>query len=182
MRRTDRALIIGGSLLAIAISTFFIFFTLNDSLVEFINEVLFGGIGNKMVVVAVALLIIIIAIKIILDTSQRINPYMAVVASGNDLGTVSINISALERTILQLTTEFKNIEDAKVFVEPKKKGVNVVVEIETPIGDDLQVVTQKLQKVIKDRFEKGIGIHVLDIQILVKSLGVLNGSNPVDQV
>lgn len=174
MRRSDKALILGGALMTVAIASFFIFSTLNDVLVDFMHDLLYGGIGNKMVVVGVALLFIVLAIKIMIDVSQRTHPYMAVLSSSDSIGSVSINTSALERLVLQLTSDVKEIDSSRVFVQPTKKGIDIVVEIETELTDDLQVMTQKLQKTIKDRFEKGIGIQVLDIKILVKSLGVLD--------
>lgn len=174
MKRSDKLLVLAGSLIAIALATFFIFFALNDSLLQHVVGLLFGGIGNRMVVVAASLLVVIVAVKIILDTTQRVNPYMAAMASGTNLGQVSVNLSALEKTALELACAVEGVDEARAFVEPRSKGVKVVIEIETPSGENLQAITRKIQQEVKTRFEKGIGVATLSVEILVKSLGVLD--------
>ena len=174
MNRSDKILVLVGSLIAIAIATFMIFFTLNETLLRFMIELFFGSIGNKMVIVALSLVVIIIAIKIIQDTMQRVSPYMAAISSKDSLGQVNVNLSALERTALGLATKTDGIDDARVFVEPRRKGVKVIVEIETPSGEGILQATKTLQHAIKERFEKGIGVSVLEVEILVKSLGIVD--------
>ncbi len=178
MIRADKILILTGSLIAIAMATFLIFFTLNEALLTFMTELFFGGIGNKMVIVAISLVIIIVSIKIILDTTQRVSPYMAAVAAKNGIGQVNINISALEKTALMLAEQTAGVDDSRVFVEPRKKGVKIIVEIETPAGENIQATTKNLQTRIKERFEKGIGVSVIEVQVLVKSLGIVDTTIP----
>ncbi len=177
MHRAEKLMILAGSLISVAVATFMIFFTLNESLLRFMTDVFFGSIGNKMVTVALSLVVIIIAIKIVLDTTQKVTPYMAVASVNDGLGQVNINISALEKTALMLAEEAEGIDDARVFVEPRKKGVKIIVEIETPTGANIQMATRNLQTRIKERFEKGIGVSVIEIQILVKSLGIVDTAN-----
>ncbi len=177
MKTSDKILILAGSLIAVALATSMIFFTLNDALLTYVTSLLFSGIGNKMVVVAISLLVIIVAIKIMLDTTQKTNPYMAAIASQDSIGQVNINISALEKTVWLLTKESGGIDDARVFIEPKTKGVKVTVEIETPSGENIAKITSVLQRTIKEKLEKGIGVKVLEVEVLVKSLGVLDTSS-----
>lgn len=176
MKRSDKLLVVTGSLIAVALATFFIFFALNENLLQYVVELLFGGIGSRMVVVAASLVVVIVAVKIILDTTQRVNPYMAAMASATGLGQVNVNISALEKTALELTRSIEGVDEARAFVEPRTKGVKVVIEIETPSGESLQAITRKIQQEVKTRFEKGIGVSTLSVEILVKSLGVLDTS------
>lgn len=127
-------MVLTGALISIAIATFMIFFTLNESLLRFMTELFFGSIGNKMVIVALSLVVIIIAIKIILDTTQKVTPFMAIATVQDEIGQVNVNISALEKTALMLAEQSEGIDDARLFVEPRKKGVKIIVEVETPAG------------------------------------------------
>lgn len=177
MKKSDKALVVGGALAAVAIATLLIFFSLNEELLQFVLDIVYGGTASRMVVVSLSLVVIIVAIKIILDITQRVNPYMAAIVSSNGAGKIHVNISALERTALQLAQKSAQIEDTRVFIESHTKGLKVILEIETPSGQNIQKVATELQGRVKDVFEKQIGVKVMEVQVLVKSLGVIGAES-----
>lgn len=177
MKKSDKVLVAGGALVAIALATLSIFFSLNEEFLQFVLDLVYGGTANRMVVVSLSLLVIIVAIKIILDVTQRMNPYMAAIVSSNGAGGIHVNISALERTALQLAQKSGQIEDTRVFIESHTKGLKVILEIETPSGQNIQKVATELQGRVKEMFEKQIGVKVLEVQVLVKSMGVIGADS-----
>ncbi len=88
------------------------------------------------------------------------------IAYQDNLGEVSISLTALEDMIKKLLMDFKEFKEVKPQVTASKKGINVILRAILTSSTNIPEFTGKVQSIVKNKLQTMLGIEE-DIQIKI---------------
>lgn len=77
----------------------------------------------------------------------------------NEAGAVDISTEAIAEYIGRLAPEFPSIVKLLPTVEPRRRRVDIVVDVRIKAGPQLHEICEVLQKRVRESMESGLGIH-----------------------
>lgn len=89
----------------------------------------------------------------------------------NEGGAVNISTEAIAEYIGKLAPEFPSIVNMLPVVEPRRRKIDIVLELRIKAGPQLHEICEVLQKRVRESMESGLGIHdVRNVVISVKEI------------
>lgn len=120
------------------------------------------------------IILIIINIKFLLSGISS-KPELITTITNNELGLLSISHTALEKLVIKVVNNVKEVEDVKVNIEKQTEGIIIDLRLTlTPENIVMPELLSGLQKDIKEYFEEIVGITVKEISIKVENIAKSN--------
>ncbi len=89
----------------------------------------------------------------------------------NDQGAVNISTDAISEYISKLASEFPSIIKMTPLVLPRRRQIDIVVDVRIKAGPQLHEICEVLQRRVRESMEKGLGItEVRRVIVSVKQI------------
>ena len=169
MRFLDRFFILVLALLPVAcsvgIASFYFGLLSQYRVADFV-----AALGGRVEVLVIALVLFLIAIRIIqLSFMSQKRDKQTVIGEGK-LGTVRITIEAINEFVKDVVSEETNTTNTKSKVKVTEAGLNVILNL--TVYDQVKVpnLANQIQQKVKSEIEEAIGAQVNQVEVLVKAI------------
>lgn len=110
-----------------------------------------SGAGIGLLLFCIGLLLVMSEVP-----SRRRNKFLSF---SNDEGAVNISTEAISEYLCKLLPEFPSIVKMAPVVEPRRRKIDIVVDIRIKAGNQLHEICEVLQKRVRESMENGLGIR-----------------------
>ena len=129
-----------------------------------------AGLGGRVEVLVVALVLFLIAIRIIQLSLISSNRDKQTIIGEGELGTVRITIEAINKFVKDVVSEETNTTDTKSKVKVTEEGLDIILNL--TVYDQVKVpdLANQIQQKVKSEIEEAIGAQVDQVEVLVKAI------------
>lgn len=165
MKFYGRPLIVFFSLIVGCAALFVIFVAFNPLVLNYLIAN-FMLPENRLIVGLIALLLLIICGKSLLDVLRKTPNNYALVKS-TELGAINITVPTLEHIVIKTAKQVQGVKEVKPKVKVIPDGIAVYLQANVTLDSNIPLITQELQNNVKGRIEQIVGVRVLEVKVLV---------------
>ncbi len=133
---------------------------------DFINTILHGDVGYKILNVVLFAVVIIVCVRLIFFGTLRASENTVKIAQF-DCGTIEITVKAIEELVEKFVKEAKSVKGIKSKVLAYGSFINIFVEITVLPDSDIPEITKALQTNLAEYITKHTGLYVKETKITV---------------
>jgi len=134
----------------------------------FINS---GYFWSVIGVAAIIIVIGVLSIYISIAHQKKSGPLAQITMSEG--GNVSISMQAIESVVKRSASKVTGVQDVKTQIKsvPESGGIAILLNISVPAESNIPEITTALQDEVKSKTEAMTGLKVLEVKVLVASVG-----------
>lgn len=130
-----------------------------------------GYFWNVIGIAAIVIVLGLVSIYLSIAHVKKQGPLAQITM--NEGGNVSISMPAIESVVKRAASKVAGVQDVKTQIKnvPESGGIAILLNISVPAESNIPEITNVLQEEVKNKTEAMTGLKVLEVKVLVASVG-----------
>lgn len=130
---------------------------------------LLGSPQERWILALLAAAVALVGLRVLVGVFAAAPPAQALIQS-NPTGDIHISLHAIEYIVGRLARQVRGIREVRPRIKATPGGVAIFVEAAVQPDVPIPQVTAELQEKVRQQVQEMVGIHVLEVKVLVEGV------------